>query len=444
MQPYDYTSAFAGVQPVGEAIMGGFKNGVGIQQMQAERAKAEQARAQQAQLQADLAALAQNPTTRGMAQLTLKYPHLSEPIKRTFDMMEPSERQAKIERAVPVFSALHKGKPDIAIKLLKEQGIAMRNSGDEEGAKAADVMLRQIEADPGFAQTNAYTALSAAMGPEKFAVTLKALGEETRANALAPAELAKAKADAIKADADAAVAQGTIPALIDKPVQDNLSAEVKRRIDQMNAEINAADSETKRGQLTLERDKFISEQGLKGIERGDAAQSQIDSAQHALITIAALRKDPLLKDSAGNYVAGVGTVLGKMLGNIPGTDNKDFRGKLESLKSQIFLPAVQQVKGMGALSNAEGEKLTAAVESLDADMSPGALKNALGMVERYMQKGLQKGLANKNAPTTGGGFVINHPTYGPVREGDINRLMKQHPGATRDQVMRYLSQTGAK
>lgn len=444
MEPMDYTSAFANLATPGDAMMGGIKNGVALQQLQIERQQAEAKRAQEAQLKVDLAALAQNPSSQAIGQMSIKYPQLSEQFKRSFDILEPAQKQAKLDHAAQVYAALHNNQPDIARDVLTKQAAALRNSGNEADAKAAETMAGLIEQNPDFAKTSAGLILSSAMGADKFASTFQALGGEERAAAKAPAELEKAQADARKAKADATVAEGTIPALIQKPTEENLSAAAKRRIDEFNAQINAADSETKRGQLTLERDKFIADQSFKALDKGEAAQGQVDSAQHALNTIASLRADPLMKDTAGNWFAGMGTVLGQVLGNIPGTENKDFRGQLESLKSQIFLPAVQQIKGMGALSNAEGEKLTAAVAALDANMSPKAFNNAMGVVERYMTKGLQAGLAKKGVPVQGGGFVTNHPTFGPVREGDINRLMKQYPGATREQVMTYLSQTGAK
>lgn len=444
MDPINYAGTFANTPSPANAMMAGIKDGIGLRQVEAERNAMEVKRAQEAAMRADLAALSQNPTTDAIGKLSIKYPQLSEQFKRSFDMLEPKQKQVRIDHAAQVYAALHGDKPDIARDVLTKQAAALRNSGDEAGAKGAETMAKMIEQDPDFAKTSAGLILSSAMGADKFGTTFATLGDESRKTAMAPAELAKARADAKKAGADATVAEGTIPAMIQKPVEENLSAATKRRVDEFNAQINAADSETKRGNLVLERDKFILDQSMKGTEKGDAAQAQVDSAQHALNTITSLRNDPMMKDTTGNWMAGMGTVLGKMLGNIPGTENKDFRGQLESLKAQIFLPAVQQVKGMGALSNAEGEKLTAAVAALDADMSPKAFNNAMGVVERYMTKGLQAGLAKKPIPTQGGGHVANHPVFGPVREGDVNRLMKQFPGSTREQVMTYLNQTGGK
>lgn len=451
MGPLDYTSAFQGVGSSYDAAMGGFKDGVGIKANQIAQQQAQAALAQQKQMKLEINELAKAPTVSGINSLMVKYPSLAEPYKKVADSLAPEELRGRIESAMPVFMALHNNKPDIAASNLREQAKAYRNSGKEQEARAAESKAKMIEENPAAAAINLGGMLSATIGADKFAKMLGDMGDESRAAELQPtavlkakADASKAQADATKAGADAVVATATIPEQIAKPGSDLATAEQKRRLDEFDAQIKGADSETKRGQLTLEREKFVLESGLKQQNVGQESQAQIDSAQIALDNIKSLRNAPLMKDTTGNSIAGVGTVIGKMLGNIPGTENKDFRGQLESLKSQIFLPAVQQVKGMGALSNAEGEKLTASVAALDADMSPAAFKNALGVVEKYMTKGLQKGLAAKNVPTQGGGFVVNHPKFGQVNEGDINRLMKQNPGATRDQVMQYLQTTGAK
>jgi len=443
MSPIDYSGAFAAQDP-SATLMEGIKNGVAIRGIQDQRALAEQAKLRDAAMRADLAELSANPTAAKIGQYSLKYPQLSEQFKRSYDMFAPEEKAAKLNEATQIFTAFNSDKPDVGLRLMRDKAKALRNAGDERGAGATEAMAQVFEMDPNFAKVNMGNMLAAMAGPEKFAAAYGNMGDEARAKEQAPATLSKAEAEAMKAGVEAQVAQDTAGIKVQQAREDVETTRDKRRIAQLDTEIQQADSETKRGQLILERDKLIDSQRLKALETGEAAQSQVDSAQHALNTISSLLADPLMKDTTGNTIAGIGTGIGRLLAYIPGTENKDFRGQLESLKSQVFLPAVQQIKGMGALSNAEGEKLTAAVAALDPDMSKTAFRNAMGVVERYMTKGLQKGLSSKAIPVQGGGFVVNHPTFGPVKEGDVNRLMKQFPGATRDQVLQYLNSTGAK
>lgn len=51
-----------------------------------------------------------------------------------------------------------------------------------------------------------------------------------------------------------------------------------------------------------------------------------------------------------------------------GTDEASFLADLDTMKSRSFLPMVAQLKGMGALSDAEGKKLTDAIGALNPNM----------------------------------------------------------------------------
>ena len=85
--------------------------------------------------------------------------------------------------------------------------------------------------------------------------------------------------------------------------------------------------------------------------------SSFDSAIDTLDTIA--------KHPGKKVAVGFG---GAQLSMIPGTDAAGFAAQLETFKAQTFLPQVQALKGMGALSDAEGKKLTAAVGALSQSM----------------------------------------------------------------------------
>lgn len=448
MDPINYLAGLPQID-LGRQFLGGLQAGAAIGTIENTAQKQQLALQEQKQYQADIQAVLQDPTPQNFAAVSLKYPKMREAAQQAWNTLSEGDRKAEGDTMAQAYSAMLAGRKDLAQKVVQSQITARKNSGLDTSQYESALQL--LDGDPKQALGALGFTLSHINDPKAFATQFGALGGEQRAGVQAPVDLrakiagaAKAEADARTAGVQAGVAEATIPEQIAKPASDLATAEQNRRLAEFNAQIAAADSETKRGQLTLERDKYITEQGLKQQDLGQGAQAQIDSAQMALDNIKSLRDNPLLKETTGNSIAGIGTVLGQMLGNIPGTENKDFRGQLESLKSQIFLPAVQQVKGMGALSNAEGEKLTASVAALDANMSPTAFKNALGVVERYMTKGLQKGLANRGVPTQGGGFVANHPTYGTIKEGDVNRLMRQYPGATREQIMSFLNFTGAK
>jgi hypothetical protein len=112
------------------------------------------------------------------------------------------------------------------------------------------------------------------------------------------------------------------------------------------------------------------------MELGQTVSSKegaIDSYNTSLQSIDRLAKHP-----------GLSTAVGVSLqpkipfyGEIPGTNKVNFLSELETFKSQTFLPMVQNLRGMGALSDAEGKKLTDAVGALNPDMSEKAFKDSL-------------------------------------------------------------------
>ena len=73
---------------------------------------------------------------------------------------------------------------------------------------------------------------------------------------------------------------------------------------------------------------------------------------------------------------GVKGLTGGLLGGwvVPGTDAANFEAQLTTFKAKTFLPMVQSLKGMGALSDAEGKKLTDAVGALDINQGEEAFK----------------------------------------------------------------------
>ena len=92
-----------------------------------------------------------------------------------------------------------------------------------------------------------------------------------------------------------------------------------------------------------------------------ATQGRIASFDTALDTLNTISTHPGKKDV-------VGTLSGGLVSKIPGTAAAGFASQLETFKAQTFLPQVEKLKGMGALSDAEGKKLTAAVGALDINM----------------------------------------------------------------------------
>lgn len=76
--------------------------------------------------------------------------------------------------------------------------------------------------------------------------------------------------------------------------------------------------------------------------------------------------------------------------NIPGTDAADAYTTFKQIEGKGFIEAIQDMKGMGALSNAEGEKASAAFLGLSPNMSEKAAKAQIKIIKDLVIAGMQR------------------------------------------------------
>lgn len=87
---------------------------------------------------------------------------------------------------------------------------------------------------------------------------------------------------------------------------------------------------------------------------------------------------------------------------LPGTDAADTSALVDTLKSQGFMSGIQQMRGMGALSNAEGQKVVDAIGNLSPSQSEKSAKaaiqtiiNTTQMAQKRMQQKYGKDIPNQ-------------------------------------------------
>ncbi len=164
---------------------------------------------------------------------------------------------------------------------------------------------------------------------------------------------------------------------------------------------------------------------------GAYSQSALDAFDRAIDTAQRLVGAPAVRDKSGKVVrgaiephpglstaVGVKGLTGGFLGGwvVPGTDAADFNAELDAMKAQVFLPMVQSMKGMGALSNAEGEKLTAAIGALSPQQSEVQFKKSVNRIIDDLRTYKQRGIS---------GSV---PGDQPVRVSSVQQAMSLKPG----------------
>jgi hypothetical protein len=121
-------------------------------------------------------------------------------------------------------------------------------------------------------------------------------------------------------------------------------------------------------------------------------QGMVSSFDTAIDTLDVIANHPGKKSAVG--------FGGSQISMIPGTDAAGFAAQLETFKAQTFLPQVQALKGMGALSDAEGKKLTAAVGALTQSMKLEEFNSQIAKIKRDLQAAKDRVSSGLNTPAS--------------------------------------------
>ena len=118
------------------------------------------------------------------------------------------------------------------------------------------------------------------------------------------------------------------------------------------------------------------------------ASSDLAAADNALAVL-----DNILTDPVMTQPSAYGTGLSSVANVIPGTAGYNFQTKINQVQGVAFLQAIEQLRGMGALSNTEGATATAAVTRINSGLSQNDLRTAVGELRRLVEKGRARAAA---------------------------------------------------
>lgn len=119
-------------------------------------------------------------------------------------------------------------------------------------------------------------------------------------------------------------------------------------------------------------------------DKADAYNAGIDTLNRTIDTATKVLNSP-------GFTGYFGTNLNPLSSrHIPGTDAADTEALVDTLKSQGFMSGIQQMKGMGALSNAEGQKVMDAIGNLSASQSEKSARAAINTIISTTQRAQQR------------------------------------------------------
>jgi hypothetical protein len=364
-----------------------------------EAAAGAEANVKQAQLareqafQADVGAIASNPSPSALVSLMYKYPDQAEKLKTAYASLNTEQKDAKVAQASQVYAALRAGKTDIAQDLLANQAQALKNSGMDQDAKNLEVLSQLIKLSPETATMSTGMFLASAMGADKFTENFTKLEGERRAQMKEGAELTEVQAKAAKAAVEAKFAESNAAMDVAKKGWDITKIQEDIAINKENARIAAAQLSISRETNALKKQELGVKLDEMKRERDEKVRTKVADVESARTNI-----DNMLNTADRILATPIGTVksaTGPISSKLPtvSADTANFEELVETLKSQAFLSQIPNMKSMGALSNTEGDKLQAALQNLSLRQSPDRLIENIKEAQRLILK------ARKNVAT---------------------------------------------
>lgn len=139
-----------------------------------------------------------------------------------------------------------------------------------------------------------------------------------------------------------------------------------------------ATEQTETGQAKLTQEQQAVQKGER--EFNDAARAKENSV--AAINQQLQQLDRLEKHPGFGNAVGLNSVLP----SVPGSKAYGFEKQLEKLDAQSFMAMIPNLAGMGALSNAEGAKVSAALSALSAGLSEEEFKSEMQVIKETLMQ----------------------------------------------------------
>jgi len=216
-----------------QSFLSAFQTGAGIQETRLKQEQQQQQMANQKLIQDGLTKLRQpGATAEDVSNLAMILPKdQSESVLKAWALKTDTQKQNALSRTGKVVSALFAGETDIAQQLINDEAVAMRNSGNEEGAKFLETWRGITEINPTATERFFTAQLLQLPGGDKIVENIIKLNVERRAEAQGKPTLAKLEAEAIKAGVDADFARPTAEAQLAKIKAETLAPSVREAID---------------------------------------------------------------------------------------------------------------------------------------------------------------------------------------------------------------------
>jgi hypothetical protein len=379
-----------------------------------------------------------NPTPQAIAKLSVAYPEFADKLKEPFSQLDTTQRQAKLETYFPVAAAIKNDDIPVAIKHLENIEQASRNSGDEHGAGVARATIDSLNMHPVGGKLTINSVMAGLMGPDKYAQAMDLLNKSDIEQQKAPVDIANTKAQTDLKEQEAVNYPEKSALENEKTANDIETAKLERKMKVIDAQLNSDKYGLDKERLQVEKDKVAQELQLKQEAAGgtpaEKAQTAMDGSVLALDFLNKAITHPGLEKATG--------LFGSVRRLFSGSDASNFEALIQTVESDQFKENIHFMVGMGALSDAEGRQIITMGGSLAMQQDGPVFKKNLEYMAKTIEKAQAGLIARGKLPQEGGAFVMDHPKFGKITEGVINKMLMQKPGLTRDQLIQQLQSKG--
>jgi len=313
---------------------------------------------------------------RNAVRLRSEFPEFNAGADAALKEMGDARRRQTYQTAMQVRSLVSAKKFDAAKDLLMQQAAALRNSGDEQNAKATEALAQAMIESPDLAPRIAANVAAITMDAKDASDFLKGEAEAGKV----VSEIGKTVAETGKITAETAeVAADAAAKRADMTARQNIARE-QLAVNRATAAAAIANSEAAQqiaqANLAIAQARLADAQRAAGLQSVTAAQKQADRnaaglAQAEGFDDMAAKVTELLDDD------NLDAIIGAIDGRTPnlGGGARSAAAKLDTIKSAIFLTISPTLTGTQTAQDAEDMKRAWA--ALDTAQDPAAFKREL-------------------------------------------------------------------
>ena len=375
-----------GLNPLQMAAKG-YEQGADIQQNYQKQQALQQAAIEKKQNELDeeaILAKAIEGDVKAQAQYALKFAKDATEAQSSLAMLDKPKREARRTMAYQ-WDSLARTNPAALRDIVKQRIVALENSEPTQETQQELATLKSMQLLDDSKLPMATLPMIAVSDPDGYGKYIEPIIKQQEQ----PLKMRELGAKAEKAETEAKVA----PEIANLDIVSKRLSNEKEVLDNQIKKLEAqgyltptqqADLDEKRARIAKISYEIGTAQDKKISDLSSEIETQRGSIQSSQDVIHTANK--LLNHAGFAGVFGASSYLP----TVAGTDAADASAILEQIQSQSFMASVDNMRGLGALTESEGKKLTSAIANIKENMSEKAAKQSLNEIITIMARGKTK------------------------------------------------------